>query len=256
MDFTLTAYKRLLTALKAQGYVLQTFDSFLQNQALKAVVLRHDVDRLPHNALRMARLEHELGIAATYYFRAVSESWDEAVIKEIASLGHEIGYHYECLSSCKGNLEKAFEDFQGNLANLRTLAPVATICMHGSPLSSIDNLDLWKRHDYRELGIIGEPYLDVDFDRVFYLTDTGRRWDGWKVSVRDKMPQQEEWIRQGLVFRNTWDIMGAAEQGTLPHKIMINVHPQRWDDRAWPWLRELIWQNMKNVVKRYFYVER
>jgi hypothetical protein len=49
---------------------------------------------------------------------------------------------------------------------------------------------LWKRYDYRELGIIGEPYLDVDFDEVFYLTDTGRRWDGEAVSVRDKVKAQ------------------------------------------------------------------
>ena len=61
------------------------------------------------------------------------------------------------------------------------------------------------------LGLVAEPYLDLDFDQMFYLTDTGRRWDGWKVSVRDKMPQQEEWIRQGLVFHSTWDIIRAVE---------------------------------------------
>lgn len=44
-------------------------------------------------------------------------------------------------------------------------------------MSRLSNLELWKRYDYKELGIIGEPYLDVDFDEVFYLTDTGRRWD-------------------------------------------------------------------------------
>ncbi len=56
--------------------------------------------------------------------------------------------------------------------------PVSTVCMHGSPLSRVSNLDLWKKYDYRGLGIIAEPYLDIDFDEVFYLTDTGRRWDG------------------------------------------------------------------------------
>jgi hypothetical protein len=35
-------------------------------------------------------------------------------------------------------------------------------------------------------GIIGEPYFDVDFSKMLYLTDTGRRWDGGIVSVRDK----------------------------------------------------------------------
>ena len=31
---------------------------------------------------------------------------------------------------------------------------------------------------------------------------------------------------------------------------MINVHPQRWNDEFVPWARELVWQNVKNVVKR------
>ena len=46
-------------------------------------------------------------------------------------------------------------------------------------------------YDYRDYGIIAEPYFDVDFDEVFYLTDTGRRWDGDSVSVRDKVLKKE-----------------------------------------------------------------
>jgi hypothetical protein len=38
-----------------------------------------------------------------------------------------------------------------------------------------------------DFGIIAEPYFDVDFKEVLYLTDTGRRWDGDEVSVRDKV---------------------------------------------------------------------
>ena len=57
---------------------------------------------------------------------------------------------------------------------------------HGSPRSRWDNQKIWQKYDYKKLGIIGEPYFDIDYNQVFYLTDTGRRWDGWKVSVRDK----------------------------------------------------------------------
>ena len=55
----------------------------------------------------------------------------------------------------------------------------------------------------------------------------------------------------GLKFRYTWDIIEAVEKGLLPDKIMSNTHPQRWDDRFGPWVKELVWQNVKNVVKRY-----
>ena len=50
---------------------------------------------------------------------------------------------------------------------------------------------MWKKYDYRELGIIAEPYFDLDFSKVLYLTDTGRRWDGEGVSIRDKIPVRE-----------------------------------------------------------------
>lgn len=98
MDFTFSVYKHLLVAVQPCGYSFQTFADFIQSPKKKTIILRHDVDRLPDNALQMARLEHEAGIAATYYFRAVPESWDESIIREIASLGHEVGYHYENLS--------------------------------------------------------------------------------------------------------------------------------------------------------------
>ncbi len=36
----------------------------------------------------------------------------------------------------------------------------------------------------------------------------------------------------------------------LPDKIMLNTHPQRWNDKPWPWVKEFVGQNFKNVVKR------
>lgn len=47
------------------------------------------------------------------------------------------------------------------------------------------------------------------------------------------------------------DIIKACENNLLPDKIMMTTHPQRWDDRILPWAKELVWQNMKNVVKRF-----
>ena len=106
------------------------------------------------------------------------------------------------------------------------------------------------KYDYKKLVIIGEPYFDIDFSKVLYLTDTGRRWDGEKVSVRDKTvfrkPESgvspEDYRNPGSNFRSpvssllspgsilrhtfhsTFDIIKAAEDGKLPDKIMITVH--------------------------------
>ena len=132
-DFTLKAYNRLLNVLQSQRYSFQTVAHFSEIRNRKSIILRHDVDRLPENSLKIAQLEKKLGIGASYYFRAVPESWNEGIILEIASLGHEVGYHYESLTTCWGNVEKAFIDFKRNLEKLRNLVPVSTICMHGSP---------------------------------------------------------------------------------------------------------------------------
>jgi len=254
-DFTLNTYRKLLQTLIAEGYTFQTFEQFLQKATThKTIILRHDVDRLPQNALKMAKLENELGIQASYYFRSVSFVFKPDIIKKITDPGHEIGYHYENLSFTNGDVDKAYESFQKNLETFRKIYPVKTICMHGSPKSGYDSKDIWEKYDYRELGIIGEPYFDIDFDQVFYLTDTGRRWDGWKISLRDKVPQQERWEKEGLVFHSTKDIIKAAENNKLPGKIMITTHPQRWTDRPLPWVKELVWQGVKNGVK-YFLVK-
>ncbi len=97
-DFTLKTYKKLLQALLANGYSFQTFQDFIQKPEDKTVIFRHDVDRLPENALVIAKIEKEAGVKASYYFRVVKESYDEDVIRQIAEMGHEIGYHYENLA--------------------------------------------------------------------------------------------------------------------------------------------------------------
>ena len=251
MDFTRHIYRKLLLQLKNNGYNFITYSDYCTgSQYSRLVILRHDVDLRPYHSLATANIEHELGIRAAYYFRAVPESWDEEVIQKIAALGHEVGYHYESLTTCNGNVEAAYEDFRKNLEALKRLVPVQTICMHGSPRSPYDSKDIWKHYDYKELGIVGEPYLDTDFSKIFYLTDTGRRWDGYKVSVRDKIVGfQEEWTKAGWTFHSTDDIIAAIGTEKLPDKIMITTHPQRWNGNMLSWCQELLLQNMKNCVK-------
>ena len=280
-DFTLRRYRQLLVTLQQKGYQFLTFEQYLQaksdlpaegdlqakrssNEVIfkqsdlptKFILLRHDVDLKAANSLATAQIEHELGISASYYFRVVPQSNQPDIIRAIEALGHEIGYHYEDMAIMHGDTEKAYQHFQQQLTYFRQFYPVRTICMHGAPTSQWDGKELWKHYNYRDLGIIGEPYFDIDFSQMFYLTDTGRCWDGYKVSVRDKIPiYQDQWNAQGLVYHSTIDIIHAAEQGSLPPCIMITTHPQRWTDRPLAWLKELLVQNLKNIIKRLFFVK-
>jgi hypothetical protein len=73
-----------------------------------------------------------------------------------------------------------------------------------------------------------------------------RRLERWNVGTLKRKKEFGE-----LKFRHTWNIIDAAERGVLPDKIMINTHPQRWTDNPVEWAKELVWQNVKNVIKRY-----
>lgn len=248
MDFTIKTYKKLIEALVKSGYVFQTFSDFIINPNTKSIILRHDVDLNPQNSLRFAKIQHEIGIHGSYFFRVGPESWNEKIVKEIASMGHEIGYHYENLTTFNGDIDAAYVDFCNNLEAFRKVSEIKTICMHGSPRSQFDSKDLWKKFDYKTLGIIGEPYFDIDFDNVFYLSDTGRRWDGFNVSVRDKIPVfQDKWNADGLTFHSTQEIILKSQN--LPDRIMLTFHPQRWHSSKILWFQEFILQNLKNQVK-------
>ena len=291
LDFTLDTYRSLLEAFLQAGYRVLTYEQYCDLRTcpsaqastgdagvspavncpntprpVKAekdfplkgelecpyLILRHDVDKLPQNSLRTAEIEHALGIRATYYFRVYPKQADEQqFIKRIAALQHEIGYHYEDMSIAHGNATEAYQHFNSALAYLRKFYPVRTICMHGAPTSQYDGKDLWKHYDYHALGIIGEPYFDTPFAQVFYLTDTGRCWDGYRYSVRDKIPiHQDRWIVQGLVYHSSADIIRALQQGMLPKRLMMTTHPQRWTNSKTAWTKEWLMQNVKNQIKQ------
>lgn len=246
MDFTLNIYKKLLEVLKENGYSFFTFEEYCESKATgKFVILRHDVDLRAGHSVATAKVEAALGIKASYYFRVVPQSNQPEKIMTIASLGHEIGYHYEDMSLFGGRADKAIQHFGSQLAYFRQFYPVKTCCMHGSPTSKYDNRAIWKSYNYRNFGIIGEPYFDVNFDEVFYLTDTGRCWDGERFSVRDKVNSA---FKQS--YHSTYELIEAAKAGTLPDKIMITTHPQRWTNNTAEWILEFVLQNAKNAVKR------
>ena len=253
-DFSLDIYRELLETLQRHEYRLISYADHLKAKNLegkKYVILRHDVDAKPENSLRTAQIEHALGTKATYYFRCGKESNDPAVIKAIAKLGHEIGYHYEDMSLCHGDADQAWSHFKTWLDYFRQFYAVETVCMHGAPTSKWDSKDLWRHYDYKTLDLIGEPYMDTDWSDVFYLTDTGRCWDGYKVSVRDKIPAyQDQWTAKGLTWHTTHELLIAIHAGKLPHHVMMTTHPQRWTNSSSAWWRELILQTMKNCIKK------
>ncbi len=246
-DFTLNAYHKLLKKILSKGYQFSTFEDFIQKNYndKKLVILRHDVDKAPNHSLRIAKLEKKLNIFSSYYFRITPNSNDPNVIRSIVELGHEIGYHYEDLTLSKGDFEKAIISFKKNLKYFREFYQVKTICMHGSPFSRWDNRDIWAKIDYRKFEIIGEPYIDLNFNELAYLTDTGRKWNSNADNIRDKVDSTFSFN-----FKTTFEVIKAFDYDILPDKVMINTHPQRWTNNNIDWVKELFSQSLKNIIKK------
>ncbi len=246
MHFTLEKYKELVKTLIDEGYEVQTFEEFIREPKERVVVLRHDVDRRSINAVWLGEIEKSLNVKGSYYFRTVPESNDKNVINEIVSMGHEVGYHYEDLGRTKGDFELAYKEYLENLEYFRTYYPVTTVCMHGSPENNIDNREIWKKYDYKKDGIIAEPYFDVNYNEVFYITDTGRAWNKKSVIVRDKVDTSFD-----IPIKSIDHMMDLIRNNSLPSKLIISTHPHRWFNFGILWCQEFVMQNIKNVVKSF-----
>ena len=248
MDFTIRKYRQFIRAFVESGFRIVTVRQYLETKPTgKSLVLRHDVDEQPQNALKMAEAEKELGVKATYYFRRVSKSDHPDVIRKIAAMGHEIGYHYEDLTLSEGNIPKAIESFARNLEYFRQYYPVKTVCMHGSSSSRYDNRGIWCQVRLEDYGLIGEPYLSFDFKQVYYLTDTGYAWDGGKYAVRDQVDSPFT-----LSFHTTDQVIEAVQDGRFPEQSLVLAHTL-WTDSLLRWtflhLREFFRNRVKLMAK-------
>ncbi|WP_456365952.1 hypothetical protein [Thermococcus sp.] len=246
MDFMLSKYGELLIFLR-DNYDVYTVEKYLAEKPEKHfVILRHDVDRSPKNALKMAELEAEMDVRSTYYFR-YPYTFRRETVEKIAGLGHEVGYHYEVLSKARGDPEKAIQMFKKELEEFRKIVNVKTICMHGSPLSKYDNLELWWHYDFREFGILGEAYLSINDPEICYITDTGRNW-GNRHNIRDKFI----WKSINKPVKDTDNLIHILSE-MKPEKLYLTVHPERWGYSSVSWVagyvRDFVFNLGKQVLR-------
>jgi hypothetical protein len=94
--FDLVHYRELLEAARAGGYRFAFFD---RDPAAGDLLLRHDVDLSLAAAVRLAELEAEAGVAATYFvmkesvFYNLASPEGEAALAQLRALGHRVGLH-------------------------------------------------------------------------------------------------------------------------------------------------------------------
>jgi hypothetical protein len=246
LDFTLSSYEEILKAGLDAGYAMYPVSDWhdLDGDKRRGIMLRHDVDRRPENALEMARAEHRLGIRSTYYFRILPCAFVPDIVSAIRGLGHEIGYHYEDWHLAKRDPHRAIALFEENLAKIRQIAPVRSIAMHGSPLSRENNMTIWQHHDFARHGV-NDAVLSFDYAGYVFFTDSGRTFGQSGANLRDYLGDAGSVpdVRSSEQLA-AWLARHPAE------RVQISVHPERWNEPGFAWMRQWGVDMAANIAKR------
>ena len=105
-------YLEFLAKAKARGFSFVRFEDFLPGRPPlpeRYIVLRHDIDFAPVHSLQMAELEHEAGVASTFFVLVDGQFYNplqrEVVeqLRRIHALGHEIGLHFAVSSAVESD---------------------------------------------------------------------------------------------------------------------------------------------------------
>jgi hypothetical protein len=99
-DFTEDDYRELLTIAKSK-WCFVDYQNYDIDKRSRLLLWRHDVDISIHRALRLAEIEHEAGVASTFFLMLHSAFYnllEPAIARKIHSiiaLGHAIGLHFD-----------------------------------------------------------------------------------------------------------------------------------------------------------------
>ncbi len=209
-DFTTQHYRYLIKKAK-ENYEFSAYDAF--DKKAKFVLCRHDVDLSPHRALRLAEIEFEEGVIATYFWHLHSEYYNinekeifDIIIK-IKKLGHQFGIHFDTHfydirshQEIEENLQKE-KRFLEELFNLS----IKVFSFHNTN-PFIMSCQEWKYAD------MINTYASYFQKEVTYCSDSNGYWR----------------------FKRMADIV---EEAQVP-RLQLLTHPEWWQDEVMsPWER-------------------
>jgi hypothetical protein len=208
-------YIEILKLLK-EKYIVSRYYDFDKNSPF--VLLRHDVDFSPQRALRMAKVEKELEINSSYFIHIHSEFYNvlEAdifeIIMDIASLGHDIGIHFDThfykIKDHEGIHE--FLNFEKELFRKLFQIDVRTFSFHNT------NPFILSCQDFEYAGLIN-TYASYFQKEVSYCSDSNGYW---------KYSRMHDLVSDGQASR-----------------LQLLTHPEWWQEEAMS-----PWQKIKRAV--------
>jgi hypothetical protein len=210
-------YKIILDAVKGRDLL------FTDPQETPGILLRHDVDDLLDHSVKMAEMENKSGVRSTYFILNTAPYWDYDsqeffyTLRYIQSLGHDIGWHNNCLTELLTTglpldeiISKPLDAMRENGLVVRGMASHGDAMCYGNP-----KYVNYMAFGFTKLGWEGfdHPVYDMyDFD-LEYDAIMGRRDDMLSDSGG-------KWSKEPVATLKEW------EDKTKRYQLLI--HPQWW----------------------------
>ena len=235
-NFSMQSYRNLLTSALDVGY---EFISFVKAQNLTkekpdqnsgTCILRHDIDVNVNFALKMAQLEHDLGISSTYFFMFrspfynLSSRYSQDCVEKIIDLGHEIALHYDLgYDALKGySSSRSIREINCQIAWMEELffCDVASVSFHQPSQALLkDGINISPKLNTYEKNLKSKYAYFSDSNRNISLL---RRYKN-KGNLKDKELLSVRYPEDiQLLIHPIWWVLDDADINTVWNKAIID----------------------------------
>ena len=197
------------------------------------VVLKHDVETNVSKAYKLALIENKNGHRASYYVQAylLKDAKNIAMLQEMQQMGHEISYHYDVMDSCKGDLDKAIQEFATNKQLFeKNNFVLNTVCQHGNPI--VERVGYSSNRDFFRSKKVCKMYTgvsdvmvnlksDVPTDFIYY-SDAGRIFKMIYDPLNNDVINSDD---KNIAYQNLNKLFETLD---FSKGIIISTHPHRW----------------------------
>jgi hypothetical protein len=95
-----------------------------------------------------------------------------------------------------------------------------------------------------KFGIKGEIYLDIDYKKIAYISDTGRNWSSDVSNVRDSVLSDIK-----IKLENQKELIDYLHN---PHpRLVFLTHPERWNDDFMGYSAQFLKDKIINFMKKF-----
>ncbi|MCW3985312.1 MAG: hypothetical protein NWE91_02745 [Candidatus Bathyarchaeota archaeon] len=205
-DFSYSYFRKILQTVKSnfELHLLSQAPQIVGKLGRSKLILRHDVDVSLKRALRMARIEKDFGIRATYMVMTESSLYNieddtsRDILQKIMDMKHEIGLHIDpSLHKETGSIESRLDSACKKLEN--AIGQVSSFSFHKPPNNDLERC----KHDLlisNRVNAYAEALTGRSWER--YLADSSGCWKHGEPLAWLKEPNMP--LRQLLIHPIWW----------------------------------------------------